>query len=102
MAKQAYGFTNGALDSSRPKISKTKAELASLLCQHAPQAAYFEMLSNTLPAPDHRLPDTGVSLEMERLLSSNCIASEFYGTRSSTLLKFNSHFELEYDERIVR
>ncbi len=97
-----YGLSNGALDSSWPKVSKTKAELASLLCQHAPQEAYFEMLSNTLPAPDCRLPDTGVSLEMERLLSSVCIQSEHYGTRSSSIMKLNSQFEMEFDERILR
>lgn len=60
------------------------------------------MLSNTLPAPDHRLPDTGVSLEMERLLSSACIQSEHYGTRSSTMLQMNSRFEMEFDERVLR
>ena len=97
-----YGLSNGALDSPWPKVSKTKAELASLLCQHAPQEAYFEMLSNTLPPPDHRLPDTGVSLEMERLLSSTCIQSEYYGTRSSSLLKLNSQFDMHYEERILR
>ena len=102
LAPGIYGLSNGALDSPWPKVSKTKAELASLLCQRAPQEAYFEMLSNTLPAPDHRLPDTGVSLELERLLSSTCIQSEIYGTRSSTLLKLNDQFQLDYEERIIR
>jgi uncharacterized protein with NRDE domain len=102
LAPGIYGISNGALDSSWPKVSKTKAELASLLCQCAPQEAYFEMLSNTLPAPDHRLPDTGVSLEMERLLSSVCIQSEHYGTRSSSLLKLNNQFEMKFDERVLR
>ncbi len=97
-----YGLSNGTLDSPWPKVSKTKAELASLLCQRAPQEAYFEMLSNTLPAPDHRLPDTGVSLEMERMLSATCIESEHYGTRSSVLLKLNSQFEMEFEERVLR
>lgn len=97
-----YGLSNGALDAPWPKVSKTKAELASLICQRAPQEAYFEMLSNTLPAPDCRLPNTGVSLEMERLLSSTCIQSEHYGTRSSSLLRLNSQFGMEYDERVLR
>ncbi|PRC91647.1 NRDE family protein [Solimicrobium silvestre] len=97
-----YGLSNGTLDSPWPKVSKTKAELASLLCQHAPQEAFFEMLSNPIPAPDHRLPDTGVSLEMERLLSSTCIESENYGTRSSALLKICSNLEFQYLERVLR
>ena len=97
-----YGLSNGSLDSPWPKVSKTKAELASLLCQRAPQEAYFEMLSNTLPAPDYRLPDTGVSLEMERMLSATCIESEHYGTRSSALVKLNSQFDMEFEERVLR
>jgi uncharacterized protein with NRDE domain len=60
------------------------------------------MLSDTHPAPDYRLPDTGVSLEMERLLSATCIESEHYGTRSSSLLKLNGQFEMDYSERIIR
>lgn len=102
LAPGIYGLSNGVLDSPWPKVSKSKAELASLLCQQAPQEAYFEMLSNTIPAPDHRLPDTGVSLATERLLSSPCIHSENYGTRSSALLKLTSQFELQYQERQVR
>jgi len=102
LAPGIYGLSNGALDAPWPKVRKTKAEMASLLCQHAPQEAYFEMLSNTLPAPDNRLPDTGVSLAMERLLSATCIESDFYGTRSSTLLKLNSQFEMEFNERTIR
>ncbi len=96
-----YGLSNGALDAPWPKISKTKAQLASLLCKRAPQEAYFEMLSDTLPAPDHRLPDTGVSLELERLLSSPCIRSDLYGTRCSTMLTMNDRFEFEYHERLI-
>ena len=102
LAPGIYGLSNGALDTPWPKVCKTKAELASLLCQNAPQEAYFEMLSNTFPAPDHRLPNTGVSLEFERLLSATCIQSENYGTRSSTLLKLNDQFGMEYDERTLR
>ena len=97
-----YGLSNGALDAPWPKVCKTKAELASLLCQRAPQNAYFEMLSNTQQAPDHRLPDTGVSLELERMLSATCIESELYGTRSSAVLALTNKLELEYHERIWR
>ncbi len=36
-------------------------------------------------APDHQLPDTGIGIELERLLSSCFIHSEVYGTRASTV-----------------
>jgi len=102
LAPGIYGLSNGALNSPWPKVSKAKAEMASLLCQNAPQAAFFEMLSDTQPAPDHRLPDTGVSLEMERLLSSVCIESESYGTRSSMLVEIADDGVFQYQERVLR
>lgn len=97
-----YGLSNGTLNSPWPKVCKTKAELASLLCQNAPREAYFEMLANTQLAPDHRLPNTGVSLELERLLSAVCVESEQYGTRSSTLLEIPAHGAFQYEERVLR
>ncbi|MFZ6813323.1 NRDE family protein [Undibacterium sp. Rencai35W] len=97
-----YGISNAALDTPWPKVVKTKAEFASLLCQRAPEEAYFEMLSNTTPAPDCRLPDTGVSFEMERLLSAACIESPDYGTRVSSLVKIHSHHPAEFHEKLLR
>lgn len=86
LAPGVYGLSNGSLDSPWPKVVRTKAQFASLLCQGAPEDAYFEMLSDTTLAPDCRLPKTGVSLEWERILSAVCIESPTYGTRSSTLV----------------
>jgi len=70
-------------------VVRTKAQFASLLCQGAPEDAYFEMLTDTTCASDCRLPKTGVSIERERLLSAVCIESPDYGTRVSTLVKLN-------------
>ncbi|WP_256080373.1 NRDE family protein [Massilia sp. YIM B04103] len=82
-----YGLSNALLDSPWPKVLKTKAQFASLLCLGAPEEAYFEMLSDTTRAPDLRLPETGVPLELERVLSAVKIESPSYGTRSSTVVK---------------
>jgi uncharacterized protein with NRDE domain len=82
-----YGLSNSLLDCAWPKVVRTKAQFASLLCQGAPEDAFFEMLGDTLRASDCRLPQTGVSLERERLLSAVCICSPDYGTRVSTLVK---------------
>lgn len=102
LAPGMYGISNGALDSHWPKVCKAKAEMASLLCQNAPPEAFFEMLSDTQSAPDHRLPDTGVSLQLERVLSSVCIQTENYGTRSSSLFRISDAFELQYQEKILK
>lgn len=85
-----YGLSNGLLDAPWPKVLKTKAQFASLLCLGAPDDAYFEMLADTTQAPDLRLPETGVSLEMERMLSAVRIESPGYGTRSSSVVKLYS------------
>ena len=82
-----YGISNGLLDDPWPKVVRTKAQFASLLCQGAPEEAYFEMLADTTQAPDLRLPDTGVGLELERQLSPVCIRMENYGTRTSSVVR---------------
>lgn len=97
-----YGLSNGSLDSPWPKVVRAKAQFASLLCQNAPDDAYFEMLADTAPAADHRLPETGVSLEWERLLSPICIESPEYGTRASTLVKLHNTGNAHLLERVIR
>ncbi len=97
-----YGLSNGSLDTPWPKVVRAKAQFASLLCQGAPDDAYFEMLSDTTRAADSRLPDTGVSLEWERLLSPICIESEHYGTRASSLLRMHGSGRAELRERVIR
>ncbi|WP_373987079.1 NRDE family protein [Duganella sp. BuS-21] len=82
-----YGLSNALLDAPWPKVLKTKAQFASLLCLGAPEDAFFEMLSDTTQAPDLRLPETGVPLEVERMLSAVRIESPEYGTRTSTVVK---------------
>ncbi|XLZ71362.1 NRDE family protein [Massilia sp. SR12] len=97
-----YGLSNALLDSAWPKVLKTKAQFASLLCLGAPEDAFFEMLSDTTRAPDMRLPETGVPLELERLLSAVKIESPNYGTRSSTVVKLYADAPAELHEVQIR
>lgn len=101
LAPGIYGLSNGLLDSPWPKVLKTKAQFASLLCQGAPNAAYFDMLADTARAPDHRLPETGVALELERVLSAVCIAAPGYGTRTSTVVKLYAQGAVELHEVLI-
>lgn len=82
-----YGLSNALLDAPWPKVLKTKAQFASLLCLGAPDEAFFEMLADTALAPDMRLPETGVSIDLERVLSAVRIETPGYGTRTSTVVK---------------
>ena len=101
-AGRIYGVSNGLLDAPWPKVTRTKAQFASLLCQGAPEDAYFEMLADTTRAPDMRLPETGVSLDLERVLSAVCIETAGYGTRTSTVVKLYDNAPAELHERILR
>jgi uncharacterized protein with NRDE domain len=97
-----YGVSNGLLDAPWPKVVRTKATFASLLLQGAPEEAYFEMLADTTRAPDMRLPDTGVPLDLERQLSAVCIEIPGYGTRTSTVVKLYGDAEPELHERVLK
>jgi uncharacterized protein with NRDE domain len=97
-----YGLSNALLDTPWPKVVRAKAQFSSLLCQGAPEDAYFDMLSDTTRASDCRLPKTGVDLERERLLSPICIESENYGTRVSTVVHLSKTSDAVLREHLVK
>lgn len=102
LAPGIYGISNSLLDAPWPKVVRTKAQFASLLCQGAPDDAYFEMLADTTRAPDLRLPDTGIALDLERVLSAVCIETVGYGTRTSTVVKLYADAPAELHERVLQ
>lgn len=102
LAAGVYGLSNAGLDCCWPKVVRTKAQFASLLCQAAPEDAFFEMLTDTTTASDCRLPQTGVSLELERMLSAVYIESDNYGTRASTVVKLAANDEPLLCERMLK
>ncbi len=97
-----YGISNSLLDAPWPKVLRTKAQFASLLCQGAPEDAYFEMLADTTRASDLRLPDTGIEIELERKLSAVCIETPGYGTRTSTVVTLYDNAPAELHERLLQ
>ncbi len=102
LAPGIYGISNSLLDSPWPKVLRTKAQFASLLCQGAPDDAFFEMLADTTRASDLRLPDTGIERDLERVLSAVCIETEGYGTRTSSVVKLYTDGPAELHERILQ
>ncbi|MHA6198363.1 NRDE family protein [Pseudomonas wadenswilerensis] len=80
-----YGLSNAALDTPWPKLVKAREGLRELLDETAPEP-FFALLGDDRQAADADLPNTGVGLATERLLSSVFIASQNYGTRASTVL----------------
>jgi uncharacterized protein with NRDE domain len=84
-----YGLSNAGLDTPWPKVQQAKAALAAAL--HDPRAErLLALLSDPTQATDSQLPQTGIGLAGERLLSSVFIASPSYGTRASSVLMVNA------------
>lgn len=80
-----YGLSNHLLDSPWPKVVKAREALRAETARPTVDGL-LHLLADDAAAPDDDLPDTGVGLAMERLLSSPFIRSAAYGTRSSTAL----------------
>lgn len=82
-----YGLSNSTLGVAWPKVERGLAAFERLLAEEPLQPEPFLALlhDDTRPS-DEALPDTGVGLERERMLSALFIASERYGTRASTVL----------------
>lgn len=96
-----YGLSNHLLNSDWPKVSRGKEGLARVIREgHGDMAErILTLLQTSDPVSDEMLPDTGVSLEWERILSPIFIKSEGYGTRSSTVLLMTEE-EMYYRERV--
>lgn len=92
LQRGVFGLSNALLNTPWPKVQQLKARLKQALAT-ADDAQLlsdrlFEALADPAVASDEQLPQTGVSLEWERLLSSAFIRSTngLYGTRCSTLV----------------
>lgn len=93
-----YGLSNHLLDSPWPKLERSRDRFQQLLAGDPTPGALLEMLADRRAAEDHELPDTGIGLEWERLLSSPFIVSPHYGTRCSTVLMLGPD-EMLFTER---
>ncbi len=100
LASGIYGLSNHLLDTPWPKVSKSKARFSEAVEQTGmDENKLFEILCDSAPAQDEQLPDTGVGIELERMLSPVFIKSPKYGTRCSTLIYVDRHDQLVFVER---
>jgi len=82
-----HGLSNHLLDTPWPKVEKGKKGLKQILSENKINCEdIFELLSDRVLPSDRDLPDTGVGLEWERILSPLFIKSDIYGTRSSSIV----------------
>lgn len=96
-----HGLSNHFLNTPWPKVTKGKEKLSSYMAQskEADLEELFAILSDTEHAPDTHLPDTGVGLDLERMLSPMFIQTPDYGTRAATVVLFSHDGTLTFAER---
>ncbi len=95
-----HGISNAILDTPWPKVEKSKRQLKNLIEQKKITASeIFNLLDDTSLANDEELPDTGVGLELERMLSAVFIKSDKYGTRSSTVVTIDKNNNVRFVEK---
>lgn len=98
--KGVHGLSNSLLDVAWPKVSKGVKALEGCLQEQDIQVErLFEILADQERPDDSELPQTGVGLELERMLSPMYIVSPDYGTRSSTILLIDRHNHVQFWER---
>lgn len=94
VAEGVHAMSNGAFDAPWPKSGHATRALQAWLATPASTRdidalaiePLFTALADTTPAPDARLPDTGVGLDLERVLSPPFVRGARYGTRCSTVV----------------
>lgn len=81
-----YGLSNANLNTPWPKLLRARDALSAWLDEgRADLSGLFALMADRRCPPDDALPDTGIPLDWERLLSPPFIVSDTYGTRSSSL-----------------
>jgi uncharacterized protein with NRDE domain len=93
-----YGLSNHLLDTPWPKVRNAKSRLEQSLLQMTDTPALLALLRDDRPAPDEELPQTGIRLEWERLLSSAFVRAPDYGTRCSTIVRIDHQGRAYFDE----
>lgn len=96
-----HGLSNHFLNTPWPKVTRGKENLASYMAQteEADLEELFGILSNADHAQDSHLPNTGVGLDLERMLSPIFIKTPDYGTRSATIVLISHDNILTFAER---
>jgi uncharacterized protein with NRDE domain len=97
-----YGLSNEFLDTPWPKLLRVRRRFESWLSDSAAASptGLFEMLDDrATAAADEELPQTGISPEWERVLSSPFVVHPDYGTRCSTVLLLEPSGALYLAER---
>jgi len=98
----SHGLSNHFLDTPWPKVERGKELLGRVLSESEEPSfeAIFDVLADRLRPDDSMLPDTGIGLEWERVLSPIFVETDGYGTRSSTIILMRYDGDTTFVERV--
>lgn len=96
-----HGLSNHLLDTQWAKVNAAKSRLECIVRNDTiDPEQILAALSDSVPFADNLLPDTGVGLDRERMLSPLFIENEEYGTRSSTVVLAGRDGGVTFVERV--
>lgn len=101
VAPGIHGISNAFLDTPWPKVEQAKKELQEKIAKgELDEDSLLRLLQSKSYASDKTLPDTGVSREMEKILSAQFIQmGEEYGTVNTTVILWKHNGEVVIKER---
>lgn len=79
-----HGLSNGLMDDPWPKVQRAKRHLQEVIAQGGALEQLLDVVNDRHKPADDELPDTGVGLDLERLVAPVFIQSPTYGTRASS------------------
>lgn len=95
-----YGISNAFLNTPWPKVEAAKEKFSEIISNNnIDKEAIFTLLKNRRTYPLDELPETGLSPEMEKAVSSIFIDTGNYGTRCSTLVMIDRQNNVSFTER---
>jgi uncharacterized protein with NRDE domain len=104
LAPGFYGLSNHLLDVPWPKVVRGKNLLFPNMVNtdRLDPMQLFSILEDTRKPTDNQLPDTGIGLEWERLLSTIFIDGNTYGTRSSAVITVSDSGDVQFIEKSIK
>ena len=93
-----YGLSNHLLDTNWEKVTRGKEKLSGYIKnKDLSTTSLLDLMNDATPASV--LPNTGVPLEWEKMLSPMFIKSQEYGTRCSTAILWDYNDNIIFEER---
>lgn len=95
-----HGMSNSLLDVPWPKVSRGITALANALqVENIAAHDLFNIMTNQEQPADQDLPQTGVNLELERMLAPIFVHSPNYGTRLTSVILVGHNHQVQFWER---